>query len=459
MVLNKAYIPAGSIFYHGDDKTPVLNERDYLYITTSKDAAESYAGDACVDSGTSMKNATVVTYRTNSPLSIPTDRVYIELAKRCGLIQHTDYEDIIEAIDDSGLGEWEFWCELTNNRVNANILESYDAYYNNYNDGDEYVVNKHALSKLDEVEGRNLCESITMLTEISTVDAKQKFYGDIPEDFFNSVIQSTNCKNGNMSPIAKYILNGYKEKGANKCGSLVTFFRDALDYMKNYPDLVNELNKFVNNQPEFFDVITKINELEEVVDERYTKNMLGREIVTVMDTPHKVLAPLTFEASRSMYGGRTNWCTAKHEDDFNDYCNEYSWIFIVDDHYQLQFDIDNGIVSFRDDCDDEIIEDIKYLEKAYIDDRWVENEELTSWYKHYCDVHGCEYGSDSLWDFLLDDCDYESFHSGAFVWDYKAIFIDHFGQEAYDEIESSVESIIEQGEQLKETSKDTYETR
>ena len=262
-----------------------------------------------------------------------------------------------------------------------------------------------------------------------------------------------------MSPIAKYILNGYKEKGANKCGSLVTFFRDALDYMKNYPDLVNELNKFVNNQPEFFDVITKINELEEVVDERYTKNMLGREIVTVMDTPHKVLAPLTFEASRSMYGGRTNWCTAKHEDDFNDYCNEYSWIFIVDDHYQLQFDIDNGIVSFRDDCDDEIIEDIKYLEKAYIDDRWVENEELTSWYKHYCDVHGCEYGSDSLWDFLLDDCDYESFHSGAFVWDYKAIFIDHFGQEAYDKIESSVESIIEQGEQLKETSKDTYETR
>ena len=103
--------------------------------------------------------------------------------------------------------------------------------------------------------------------------------------------------------------------------------------------------------------------------------------------------------------------------------------------------------------------DIKYLEKAYIDDRWVENEELTSWYKHYCDVHGCEYGSDSLWDFLLDDCDYESFHSGAFVWDYKAIFIDHFGQEAYDKIESSVESIIEQGEQLKETSKDTYETR
>lgn len=355
----------------------------------------------------------------------------------------------MDAVVDSGLGEWEFWCNLTNNRENANILESYDAYYNNYNDGDEYVINKHALCKLDEVEGCNLCESIAMLTEISTVDAKQKYYGEIPDAVFKSVIRSTNCKNGNISPIARYILNGYKEKGANKCGAWLTFFRDALSSMKDYPDLINELNKFVNSQPDFYDVLGKLNELEAIRDERDTQKMLGREIVTIMDTPHKVLAPLTFEASRAMYAGKTDWCTAKHKDDFNDYCNEYSWIFIVDDHYQLQFDIDNGIVSLRDDCDDEIIEDIKYLQKAYIDERWVENDELTTWYQHYCDVHGDEYGSDSLWDFLQNDCDYESFHSGAFVWDYKAIFIERFGQEAYDKIASSIESIIEQGERFK----------
>lgn len=77
MGLDKAYIQAGSVFYHGDNKTPVLDERDYLYVTTSQAAAEAYAGDACADSGISMKNAVIVTYRTNSPLSIPTDPVYI----------------------------------------------------------------------------------------------------------------------------------------------------------------------------------------------------------------------------------------------------------------------------------------------------------------------------------------------------------------------------------------------
>lgn len=287
---------------------------------------------------------------------------------------------------------------------------------------------------------------MTIIQEISTTDAKTRFYQDVPDNIYSTICSSTNCINGNLSNMAKFLLLMYKRNGMDGLIEHANKAYDTVNRVKKYPQMLARMNNEVCDIKRDYDAFSvfldNFNADVDAEDEAKGKcSMIFKVPCEGVD----IVAPLNFETANKLWGGRTDWCTAKDRDDFNHYCDESCWIFVINNRYQIQVGKDGTIMQYRDDCDNEIINSAEYLVCGECDGEYIEHDEFIEKFKEYKEETGEDDDYDALWSFLENRCNYEPFHGEEWIWNFNGEFIADFGEGAYNAIMSSLQDVISKG--------------
>lgn len=289
--------------------------------------------------------------------------------------------------------------------------------------------------------------NMTIIKEISTTDARDRFFKDIPDGVYKIVCDSA-CLNGNLSNLAKTLLSLYQKNGYLGFGVYSSRAFDIFNRARKYPHILrqmeNEIKGIDKTVPSFDEFLDRI---EGVIDGKEAADGKSNKLYKVQCNRVEIVAPLNFETAKRMWGGNTDWCTSKSREDFNTYCNDSSWVFVVnaDYRYQIQVGKDGTIMQFRDDCDDEIINSAEYLVHGECEGEYIEHDEFIEKLNEYKEEIGEDDDYDALWSFLESRCNYEPFNGVEWEWNFTGEFIDMFGQDAYNAIVACLPAVIESG--------------
>ena len=208
-----------------------------------------------------------------------------------------------------------------------------------------------------------------LLSEISVKDAYNRFYKDINEIDYHTIIHALQDNNDILLPETKWALNLYKRKSPR-------FMEDLYKLHNNngtgYLDIFKRAKerRMINGQQGDINKYRSISELGKFVSELNQEEILGKtkgEVSNAVNSAKDqvkvvfendrwlIVIPLTYEAS-CYWGNGTEWCTATRERDT--YYKQYSsqgplYINInkqTGEKYQFHFESN----SFMDQYDEEI---------------------------------------------------------------------------------------------------------
>ena len=270
-----------------------------------------------------------------------------------------DKEDFIQKINGGEINTDFLYENKTFNEIDfivENVLKQLD----NINDNEKCFIKEHIEKQL--------------LNEITVVDAYQRFYQNIPEDDYKTIVGTLQGNNGTLLPETKWVLGLYKRDNKRIIEDLYKLHNDegtgALDVFKR----AKERRMLTGTQADL-NQYKSIAELVVFVREQLdSEAILGRTQGEMSNAVHagakdayfiyedeiwKVLIPKTHEAS-CYWGQGTEWCTAVRDNDY--YYNSYSEqgpLFIninkqTGDKYQFHFESE----QFMDEDDLSIDEPI-----------------------------------------------------------------------------------------------------
>jgi hypothetical protein len=218
----------------------------------------------------------------------------------------------------------------------------------------------------------------TYLNEISVQDAYAKYYNDISQDDYSSIIEADPFSKPNfLSPYAKWLLGLYKNKNLKledlyKATEYITTFntiksrlsldKKDINKFKSLPDMFNVIRPYMESGEN----IQSSTSLEKEIKQKETKKIYE-------DDKWFVIEPLT-ERSACYYGKNTQWCTAAKENNYFNYYNNQGPLYINIDkvnNEKYQFHFESG--QFMDEMD----RDIDFME--FMD----ENQSLRNFYNEF----------------------------------------------------------------------------
>jgi hypothetical protein len=218
----------------------------------------------------------------------------------------------------------------------------------------------------------------TYLNEISVQDAYAKYYNDISQDDYSSIIEADPFSKPNfLSPYAKWLLGLYKNKNLKledlyKATEYITTFntikprlsldKKDINKFKSLPDMFNVIKPYMESGEN----IQSSTSLEKEIKQKETKKIYE-------DDKWLVIEPLT-ERSACYYGKNTQWCTAAKENNYFDDYNKQGPLYINIDkvnNEKYQFHFESG--QFMDEND----RDINLME--FID----KNQSLRNFYNEF----------------------------------------------------------------------------
>jgi hypothetical protein len=199
----------------------------------------------------------------------------------------------------------------------------------------------------------------TYLNEISVQDAYAKFYNDISQDDYTSIIEADPFSKPNfLSPYAKWLLGLYKNKNLK----LEDLYK-ATEYIKAFNTLKprlsldkRDINKF-KSLPDMFNIIKPYMESGETIQSSTSleKEIKQKEVKRLYeDEKWLVIQPLT-ERAACYYGKNTEWCTAGKENNRFEYYASQGPLYINIDkvnNEKYQFHFESG--QFMDENDSDI---------------------------------------------------------------------------------------------------------
>ncbi len=251
----------------------------------------------------------------------------------------------------------------------------------------------------------NIVENIVnrkLLTEITCIDAYQRFYKDIDEQTYKEIVQKTQGNNNILLPDTKWVLACYKRdpeyaktaldtvrlRDDRKTGVLDLF--DRLKVRGEISGTEADLNRFTSIQ-QLCDFISDFN-IHEILKRtqgewsRAIKNAKDEIKVFYEDENWYVVIPETMEAS-CYWGSGTEWCTITRDENEN-YFHSYDddgplFILIHKKHkgekYQFHFESN----SFMDREDEPIQQPVLKSIAA--------SNGLISAFRNYCDEMGYDF--------------------------------------------------------------------
>ena len=216
-----------------------------------------------------------------------------------------------------------------------------------------------------------------LINEINVNDAQERFYKDIPENDFRSIVYLIQDDNDVLLPDTKWALNLYKRKSPN-------FMEDLYKLHNNinngYLDVFNRLKVIgkIKGQEADLNRYKSISELGAFV-KRFVENMDQEEIwgsnterkkknltdsmknaadqakIAYDDGHYMVVIPYTYEAS-CYWGDGTEWCTAYKDSSryYDNYSSKGKLYIIIDlaRHKKYQFHFETS--SFMNEYDESI---------------------------------------------------------------------------------------------------------